>query len=311
MDAPTDSRKLRRQIIGIASFFGITTLLFGIKWEWTIAIMGALLVHETGHALMARSRGIRSHGMYFHPLGMVVLLAGDDMKSRDEPPISLAGPIFGMLAAVVSLLAYRATGIMDLAAFAIVVTWINLLNLLPINPLDGGQLARSVVGAISPRAAMAYALLCVIGCLVLGYWNPFFLVVAFLGWMQFQQERRKVLSDESRRGLIAQFAALYQVKPTANAILFARKLRERFPKDNTPDSPESRAADLWKTLESGLGSREDIEKFLRIEPRPPLSLAQAGFWLAAYAVTILSLMHFADMATDIIPAMEAFKMMRH
>jgi len=312
MSNEIDTKKLMRQLVGALSFFGIWTLLFGINWHWTVALMAALYVHETGHAIVAKSRGVQNAGMYFHPFGMVVMLKGN-IKPQDSPAISLAGPVFGMLPAMVAFIAFIWTGKDTLAGFAIVATIINLFNLLPLNPLDGGRVTHALLGSLSPYASKYFAAACLLGCLVLSYYaGPVFLLLAYFGWVEYRQASQLLKLNQTRLDVIRDFAAVYHVEATASAVIAARKQHEQNPAEIDRLSLEFATEIEWHDLRVVFGNdAEELDSFLRKEPPPQLSLGRAGLWLAVYGATVLSLAYFAFMLSRFVPIQTAFAMMRY
>ncbi len=157
-------------ILGWSSGLGIRLFV-----AWLVLVPLAVLVHELGHAFVARTTGARP----------VITLAGLGGLTSYLPPrplsrarsfaISIAGPAVG-IGIGVALLALRGgagaessmvRSVLDLAVFA-TLGW-SLLNLLPILPLDGGQALRELLPG-SPakrevRAAMVSVVVAVLAAL--------------------------------------------------------------------------------------------------------------------------------------------------
>lgn len=120
-------------------------LIFG--WPFAVGFVLLLLVHEMGHVFQLRREGIEASAPMFIPfLGAVVAAKslGDDAGA--EARVGLAGPILGSLAALVPLALWFATGDEFWRALAYVGFFLNLFNLLPVLPLDGGR----AMAALSP-----------------------------------------------------------------------------------------------------------------------------------------------------------------
>ena len=104
----------------------------------------ALLVHETGHYLVARLAGLaRSGPLVVGPLGGLVLVAPATHRraQRAEAAIIAAGPLMGVAAGWGAYAVFAAAGDPRFAVFAVISLWLNALNLLPVGGLDGGRLA--------------------------------------------------------------------------------------------------------------------------------------------------------------------------
>ncbi len=124
---------------------GAYALLFG-GWQVGVGIVALLFIHEMGHFFIIRAKGLPASLPVFIPLiGAYVALRRMPQDVRDEAEIAIAGPIAGALAGVVCYALFLQSGqhlFLLLAYFSFL---INLLNLIPVSPLDGGR----IVGAIS------------------------------------------------------------------------------------------------------------------------------------------------------------------
>lgn len=118
-------------------------------WGWTFAVgfVLLLLLHEMGHVWQLRREGIKASAPMFIPfLGAVIMAKsmGDDAAA--EARVGLAGPVIGSLATLIPLGLWLATGNEFWQALAFVGFFLNLFNLLPVLPLDGGR----AMAALSP-----------------------------------------------------------------------------------------------------------------------------------------------------------------
>ncbi len=120
----------------------------------------SVLLHEMGHALAARRRGIRVDGVTLWALGGLTRLAGPAHRPRDEVAVAAAGPLVTLAVAVVCGAAAPALG--RFAPAQGVATWLAaanalvlVFNLLPGFPLDGGRILRGVLWARSGDHARA------------------------------------------------------------------------------------------------------------------------------------------------------------
>jgi Zn-dependent protease len=120
-------------------------LIFG--WLFSIGFVLLLLLHELGHVFQLRREGVKASAPMFIPfLGAVISAKsmGDDAGA--EARVGLAGPVLGSIATLVPLGIWLATGSHFWQALAFVGFFLNLFNLLPILPLDGGR----AMAALSP-----------------------------------------------------------------------------------------------------------------------------------------------------------------
>ena len=146
-------------------------------WKFALGFVLSIYVHEMGHVVALRKYGIKATAPLFIPgLGAVILSRQHPSSPQEDAEIGLAGPIYGLGAAVASLGLWLATKQPILAAIAVAGAWINLFNLLPIWVLDGGRafralsrrqrwLAAAAVGAsyLATRDGMLLLLLIVVG----------------------------------------------------------------------------------------------------------------------------------------------------
>jgi Zn-dependent protease len=104
-----------------------------------------VLIHEIGHAVVIRAKGLRAGVMVFIPfVGGAVTLKDQPRSAYDDAQIGLAGPIAGTLASLVVLQVYKWTNTPMYLAIAAAGFAVNLLNLLPVGMLDGGRISAAV-----------------------------------------------------------------------------------------------------------------------------------------------------------------------
>src|SRR4051812_20893668 len=115
---------------------------YSLIWGWTFALgfVVLLLIHEMGHVIQLRREGIEASAPMFIPfLGAVVSAKslGDDAAA--EARVGLAGPVLGTLGAALCLPLWAITGDEFWQALAFTGFFLNLFNLVPVTPLDGGR----------------------------------------------------------------------------------------------------------------------------------------------------------------------------
>ena len=120
--------------------------IFG--WGYAAGFIGLLFVHEMGHYLAARRRGLAVGAPTFIPfVGAWIELKDTPRDAETEAFVALAGPVVGTLGAFACYLAAREYDSRLLLAVAYSGFFLNLFNLIPLSPLDGGR----ITGAVSPR----------------------------------------------------------------------------------------------------------------------------------------------------------------
>ena len=117
-------------------------------WPFAIGFVLMLLVHEMGHYLAAKQRGLNVGLPAFIPfVGAMINLRETPHDAETEAYVAYAGPFVGTLAAFAAYLYGRQTGQELWLAVAYSGFILNLFNLLPVSPLDGGRITQ----VISPR----------------------------------------------------------------------------------------------------------------------------------------------------------------
>ena len=109
-------------------------------WKFALGLVVSIYIHEMGHVAALRRLGIPASAPMFIPgVGAVVLLKRHVASPRDDARIGLAGPIWGLVAALGCFLVYKLTGAGIWGALAHVGGWITLFNLIPVWQLDGSR----------------------------------------------------------------------------------------------------------------------------------------------------------------------------
>ncbi len=182
---------------------GAYALLWG--WKFAVGFVLLLLVHELGHVLELRRQGVPASAPLFIPfLGAVVGMKQMPKDAWREARVALAGPIVGSAAAAVAWAVGEALDSELLVALAFFGFFLNLFNLLPVVPLDGGR----AVAAVHP-VFWAVGLAGLVALVVLAP-NPILLVILLLGgyelWRRWQERKNP------------EAAAYYRVRPWQRAV---------------------------------------------------------------------------------------------
>src|SRR4051812_4186614 len=117
---------------------GAYTLIWG--WQFAVGFVALLFVHEMGHVIQLRREGVEASAPVFIPfMGAVVWAKQLGGNALAEARVGLAGPILGSIGALACLPIAAATGNNLFRALAFTGFFLNLFNLLPVLPLDGGR----------------------------------------------------------------------------------------------------------------------------------------------------------------------------
>lgn len=123
---------------------GAYALLF--PWQFAVGLVVLIFIHEIGHVLVLRRYGVAATAPVFIPfMGAFIGMKQLPKSATMEAYVGLGGPVVGSLGAFAAYAAYLATDHELWLVLAYVGIILNLFNLLPIMPLDGGR----IVGAIS------------------------------------------------------------------------------------------------------------------------------------------------------------------
>jgi Zn-dependent protease len=119
-----------------------------LGWRYAAGFIALMFIHEMGHYIAARQRGLNVGAPTFIPfVGAWIELKEQPLDVRTEAYVAFGGPLVGTAAAVLFYLCGRWTDSTLLLAIAYAGLFLNLFNLLPISPLDGGR----ITAILSPR----------------------------------------------------------------------------------------------------------------------------------------------------------------
>ncbi|HLO96190.1 MAG TPA: site-2 protease family protein [Burkholderiaceae bacterium] len=156
---------------------GVYALLYG--WRYAAGFIALLFVHEMGHYLAARHKGLNVGLPTFIPfVGAWIDLKDQPHDAQTEAFVGLGGPLLGTVGATACYLLARSWGADWLLAVAYSGFFLNLFNLIPVSPFDGGR----ITAVLSPRIW----LLGVPVLVGLFLWrpSPMLILMAVLAWPQ-------------------------------------------------------------------------------------------------------------------------------
>ena len=200
-------------LLSLLLYFGWYVALLG--WKLGVGFTVSIFVHEMGHYIALRRRGIRPEMPVFIPfMGAYVRWLDPGIPATERAMVALAGPLYGLGCALFAIAIYFATHSVLFLVLAYFVAWVNLLNLIPFLGLDG---ARALVALSRLQRAMIAATAGVFFFLTSArnpweYQNPanhyIFLVIAgFMTWRCFDREA----PEEPHTSSLTYFLALLLV----------------------------------------------------------------------------------------------------
>jgi Zn-dependent protease len=185
-------------LLSFAAFFSIYWALYGAAFG--IGFAALILIHEMGHFIDVKRRGLPADMPVFLPgFGAYVRWRALGVSLETRAAVSLAGPLAGTVAAVACALIWFETGSGIWSALARSGAWLNVLNLIPVWSLDGGQAAA----ALSKLERIGLLALCIALWVILGE-SVFFLVAAGAAYRIFAKD----LPPHPSRAITFYFAAL-------------------------------------------------------------------------------------------------------
>jgi Zn-dependent protease len=174
----------------------VSVAAYALIWGWKFAagFVALLFIHEMGHVLQLRREGIKASAPMFIPfLGAYVGMKELPKDAAAEARVGLAGPVLGSAGALIPLALWQITGNVFWEALAFVGFFLNLFNLLPVLPLDGGR----AMAALSPWMwFVGYGLL--IAATVF-FPSPIMLLILLFGGMETLRRWRARKTPEAQR----------------------------------------------------------------------------------------------------------------
>jgi len=190
----------------------VSVAAYALLWGWSFAVgfVVLLFIHEYGHVIALRREGIKASAPMFIPfLGAVISARSLGENALAEARVGLAGPILGTVGAALCIPLYLITGNDMFRGLAYIGFLLNLFNLLPVVPLDGGR----AMAAMAPW--MWFVGLAGVVALVFVAPSPILLLILLFGGSQVLKRWRE------RKTRSLEQAAYYRVSPRHRALVAA------------------------------------------------------------------------------------------
>lgn len=220
-------------IAGAYMLSGATLTATAIGLLLVLTIFAIIVVHELGHALVARRYGIRTRDIMLLPVGGISSLERMPEKPSQELAVALVGPAINLVLAAIIWGGIELTGgttrlgeaTSVTGAIATQLMWINIalavFNLLPAFPMDGGRALRALLAmrmsnerATNIAATLGRLLAVVFGIAGL-FLNPLLILIAMVVWFGATQERALAQLKSAITGVPVSAAMLRRVETVA------------------------------------------------------------------------------------------------
>jgi Zn-dependent protease len=205
--------------ISMAASLGAYALLYG--WKFGVALVYLIFIHEMGHLIAAKRKGIPTSPAFFIPfVGALISMKQQPRDAATEAYLAYGGPLAGLISFLPAVLLYETTKDPFWALVIFMGALLNLFNLLPVSPLDGGR----IVSVLSTRIWLAGLLILV----VIVYFSPspiLFLVILFgffTWWNRARENYRSSVLSYEREKLTEVRAAILQW-PTMTSMLYIKQ----------------------------------------------------------------------------------------
>ena len=182
-------------------FIAVFVSLFLDNYLFIIEVIAVLLIHELGHFIMMRKYGYKTANTIFVPfLGTISVDKTRKISQKQKVIIALMGPLPGIIIGCTLLIYYLNFPFEGIVLeLALLFLAVNLLNLIPIDPLDGGHFIESVFFPTKEKFKMIFTLLSSFILIGAGYYLSFYILMVFGFFMAFKvrsyQKNQKIHED--------------------------------------------------------------------------------------------------------------------
>ena len=161
------SAKLIKVVLASASLAAYSWLF---SFQFAIALIACLVIHEYGHVKAMKYFGMKTKGIYLVPFLGGLALTDEKINTRwQDVVISIMGPMFGFILSLILIVVYWVTGDVFFAGLAVFNAFLNLFNLLPILPLDGGHILKSISFSMNSLTGLILCTTAAVGGIFLSY----------------------------------------------------------------------------------------------------------------------------------------------
>jgi Zn-dependent protease len=278
---------------GVLAAASVGALALVLSWQAALALALMLVVHELGHAHAMRRCGLRVRGIYFIPFLGAATVPEDVWRTRGQQArVALSGPLWSTALNLIPAAVLAASGSRDPMLFAItgLMALLNIMNLLPIAPLDGGRLLSAIASSLGTRVGLVVSSVVALAVVGLAFAVELYLFVLLgaIGFVELAAER----SVMSRSRLLARAGRVGELEPEGLARL--RQLtRPAFPGDS---EQKLRELELTKIRRANMLARVE-----------PMSARGVVAWGALYLALLVVLAGLLFWIAAVHPDLEALR----
>ncbi|MCC6700297.1 MAG: site-2 protease family protein [Fluviicola sp.] len=187
-------------------------LFFGEDFRFLIEIIGVLIVHELGHFLMMKRFKYENVRMLFVPfMGAFVHGSKEKYRQRQSLLVVLAGPLPGIMFGTAAWLVGMHYEISWMIEVALIAFFLNVINLIPLQPLDGGRILNILFFEKIELFQVVFAFTSSLALIGLGFYLDLYImmVIGFLMGFQVRSMHRRYLIHKSLKEQEVGFQSTY------------------------------------------------------------------------------------------------------
>lgn len=132
----------------VSMFISILGYGYAYGWVFGIGLVILIFIHEMGHYMAAKYEKLDVSAPIFIPfVGAAIAMKKQPTNALVEAKVAVGGPLLGSIAVILTLLLFIMTNNTLFLVFTYVGAIINLFNLIPVLPLDGGRIVKAITVA--------------------------------------------------------------------------------------------------------------------------------------------------------------------
>ncbi len=201
-----DASSIKKSLGSVILYFAVYLLLFKMDLERIFVLIGVIFVHELGHFLAMKLYGYNDVKMFFVPF-MGAFVSGTKLKAtaKEKSVMILAGPVPGIIAGIALLFWNMDEGTPLMKYVAETLIYINVFNLLPFNPLDGGRLMETLFFSTKETLKITFYIISGIVMAVIAFYFKIYLLLMFPlmipGYFIARSQNKKIKQRLEEKGI--------------------------------------------------------------------------------------------------------------